>query len=205
MLEPPGGPNPPRGSTQRTAMLALTAAFIFQPLLRPAGPGNSSPVDLFTLAAIVTGVIWAASGHQKLRAPYLIPVGLFVAAGAASGLDGLLPGTALLALADDLLLFAWCSTCQRAQLAPGDALGAGRLELVRDLLGRGGRRRLAGAHHAAGRAAAADGNRVLFTFGDPNYASTYWDTTIFVVYAARPRAGAGCGCSATCCWSGRWC
>jgi O-antigen ligase len=32
---------------------------------------------------------------------------------------------------------------------------------------------------------AADGNRVLFTFGDPNYAATYWDTTIFVVYAAR--------------------
>jgi O-antigen ligase len=32
---------------------------------------------------------------------------------------------------------------------------------------------------------AADGNRVLFTFGDPNYASTYWDATIFVVYAAR--------------------
>jgi O-antigen ligase len=32
---------------------------------------------------------------------------------------------------------------------------------------------------------AAEGNRVLFTFGDPNYASTYWDVTIFVVFASR--------------------
>ncbi len=32
---------------------------------------------------------------------------------------------------------------------------------------------------------AASGNRVLFTFGDPNYAATYWTVTIFVVYATR--------------------
>jgi O-antigen ligase len=31
---------------------------------------------------------------------------------------------------------------------------------------------------------AADGNRVLFSFGDPNYAATYWVVTIFVVYAS---------------------
>lgn len=189
MLEPPGGPNPPRGSTQRTAMLALTAAIIFQPMLRPSGPGNSSPVDLFTLAAIVTGAIWAASGHQRLRAPYLIPVGLFVAAGAASGLAGLLPGTALLALADDLLLFAWCTVVVNVLSSPramrwalaawswsgicwaGVVIAAwlGHITPLEGLL-------------------PADGNRVLFTFGDPNYASTYWDTTIFVVCAARTPA-----------------
>src|SRR5207249_1099583 len=33
-----------------------------------------------------------------------------------------------------------------------------------------------------------EGNRALFTFGDPNYAATFWVTSIFVVYAAqRPR------------------
>ena len=31
----------------------------------------------------------------------------------------------------------------------------------------------------------ADGNRLAFTFGDPNYASWFWDSTIFVVYASR--------------------
>ena len=32
---------------------------------------------------------------------------------------------------------------------------------------------------------AAEGNRVMFTFGDPNYAATYWTVTIFVVYSTR--------------------
>lgn len=186
MLEPVGGPNPRRGTTQRTAMLTLTLAFIFQPILRPAGPGNSSPVDIFTVASIVTAAIWATSGHQKLRAPYFIPVALIVAAGAASGLAGLVPGTSLLALADDLLLFTWCTTVVNVLSAPRAmrwALAAwswsgifwaglvvcawiGHITPLEGLL-------------------AADGNRVLFTFGDPNYASTYWDTTIFVVCAAR--------------------
>ena len=35
---------------------------------------------------------------------------------------------------------------------------------------------------------AAEGNRVMFTFGDPNYASWYWDATIFVIYASRTPA-----------------
>jgi len=88
MLEPVGGPAPRHGTTQRTAMLTLTAAFILQPILRPAGPGNSSPVDVLTVASILTAAIWATSGHQKLRAPYFIPVALIVIAGAASGLAG---------------------------------------------------------------------------------------------------------------------
>lgn len=186
LLEPPGGRSPRRGTTQRTAMLALTAAFIFQPILRPARPGNSSPVDIFTVASIVTAAIWATSSHQKLRAPYIIPVFLILAAGAASGLACLLPGTSVLALADDLLLFAWCTTVVNVLSSPRAmrwALAAwswsgifwaglvvaawlGHITPLEGLL-------------------PADGNRVLFTFGDPNYASTYWDTTIFVVCAAR--------------------
>jgi hypothetical protein len=184
-LEPVGGPNPRRGTTQRTAMLTLTAAFIFQPILHPAGPGNSSPVDILTVASIVTAAIWATSSRQKLRAPYFIPVALIVAAGAASGLAGLLPGTSLLALADDLLLFAWCTTVVNVLSSPRAmrwALAAWSWSgifwaavVVSAWLG----------HITALEGLqAAEGNRVLFTFGDPNYASTYWDATIFVVCAA---------------------
>jgi O-Antigen ligase len=182
-------PRPWRGSTQRTAILTLIAAVIFQPILHPSGPGNSSPVDILTLASIVTAAIWATTCHRRLRAPYLVPVTIMIAAGAASGLAGLLPGTSLLALADDVLLFAWCTAVVNVLSAPR----AMRLALVAwswsgiiwaaVLLAA-----WAGHITPLEGISSAEGNRVLFTFGDPNYASTYWDATIFVVYATRTPA-----------------
>jgi O-antigen ligase len=167
-------------------MLTLAAAFVFQPILHPTGPGNSSPVDILTLASIITAAIWATSGHVKLRAPYFIPVSLMVAAGAASGLVGLLPSTSLLALADDILLFAWCTTVVNVLSSPR----AMRWALVAwswSGIFWAGVVIVAWLGHIAALEGlqATEGNRVLFTFGDPNYASTYWDATIFVVYAAR--------------------
>jgi lipopolysaccharide/colanic/teichoic acid biosynthesis glycosyltransferase/O-antigen/teichoic acid export membrane protein len=180
------GRKPPRGSAERAAVCTLTAAVIFQPMLHPTGPKNSSPVDIFLIASIVTAAIWAAVTHRKLRAPYFFPVALYMAAGAASGLVSPLPGTALSTLMKDALLFAWClaavsvlsvpwamrlalrawswsGICWAAVVA---AAWAGHITALEGLT-------------------AAEGNRVMFTFGDPNYASWYWDATIFVVYAAR--------------------
>src|SRR5882672_9872223 len=101
---------PARGSAQRTAVITLILAIIFQPVLHPTGPGNSSPVDMLLIASVVTAMVWLAATHRKLRAPYVIPVLLFLAAGAASGLVSPLPATALASVAIDILLFAWCTT-----------------------------------------------------------------------------------------------
>jgi lipopolysaccharide/colanic/teichoic acid biosynthesis glycosyltransferase/O-antigen/teichoic acid export membrane protein len=180
-------PAPPaRGTAQRAAVIMLVLAVIFQPILHPTGPGNSSPVDLIIVAAIVTALVWLAGTHRKLRAPYFFPVALFVIAGAASGLVSPLPTTALLTLAIDILLFAWCTTVVNVLSAPramryavvawswsgifwaGVVICAwlGHITPLEGLT-------------------AADGNRVMFTLGDPNYASWYWVTTLFVVYASR--------------------
>jgi hypothetical protein len=176
----------PRGSAERVAIMTLTAAFIFQPILHPSGPSNSSPVDLLVVLSIVAAAIWARSGHHKLRAPYFIPVALFVAAGAASGLVGPLPGLALTSLVTDILLFAWCTVvvnvlsnprAMRYAMAAWSWSGViwaavvvcawlGHITPLEGLT-------------------AAEGNRVMFTFGDPNYAATYWTVTIFVVYSTR--------------------
>jgi lipopolysaccharide/colanic/teichoic acid biosynthesis glycosyltransferase/O-antigen/teichoic acid export membrane protein len=177
---------PARGSAQRAAVITLVIAVVFQPILHPTGPGNSSPVDLLIIAAVVTALVWLAGTHRKLRAPYVIPTALFVAAGAASGLVTPLPTTALVTLAIDILLFAWCTTAVNVLAGPR----AMRYALV--------------AWSWSGIAWAAifiaawlghitaleglnptEGNRMAFTFGDPNYASWYWDTTIFVIYASR--------------------
>jgi O-Antigen ligase len=189
ILEPVIAEDPPRGSVQRAAMLTLTAALIFQPILHPSGPGNSSPVDILTLASIVTAAIWATSSQVRMRAPYFLPVAIWVGAGAASALAGTVPGLSLLALGQDVLLFAWCTTivnvlgtarAMRLGLAAWSWSGIFWAALVAaSWLGH--ITPLEGLH-------AAEGNRVLFTFGDPNYASTYWDATIFVVYASRTPA-----------------
>jgi O-antigen ligase len=165
--------------------MTVVAALIFQPILHPSGPANTSPVDLFLVASIVTGAIWARSGHPKLRAPYFIPVALMVAAGAASGLVSVLPGLAMSTLAIDLLLFAWCTVivnvlssprAMRYALAAWSWAGIFWATVV-VVAWLGHITSLEGLQ-------AADGNRVLFTFGDPNYAATYWVVTIFVVHAA---------------------
>ena len=177
---------PARGSAQRAALIMLVLAITFQPMLHPTGPGNSSPVDVIVVAAIVTAAVWLAGTHRKLRAPYALPVALFVIAGAASGLVSSLPTTALLTLAIDLLLFAWCTTITNVLSGPramrialkawswsgifwaGVVIVAwlGHITVLEGLT-------------------PAEGNRVMFTFGDPNYASWYWDSTIFVLFASR--------------------
>ena len=157
----------------------------------PDRPGNSSPVDLLIVAAIVTAMVWLAGTHRKLRAPYVIPAGLFIAAGAASGLVSPLPTTALVTLAIDILLFAWCTTVVNVLSGPR----AMRYALVAWSW--------SGIVWAAIFIAAwlghitpleglnpAEGNRLAFTFGDPNYASWFWDSTIFVSSPrARPAGG----------------
>ena len=179
-----------RGTAESAAVVTLIAAIIFQPILHPSGPGNTSPVDLLVLATIYTAAIWARSGHTKLRAPYFIPVALMVAAGAASGLVSVMPGLALSTLVTDLLLFAWCTAvvnilssprAMRYAIAAWSWAGIFWAAVVT----------MAWLGHvtAVEGLSAADGNRVLFTFGDPNYAATYWVATIFVMYASGvPRA-----------------
>jgi lipopolysaccharide/colanic/teichoic acid biosynthesis glycosyltransferase len=177
---------PARGSAQRAAVIALVVAVVFQPVLHPTGPGNSSPVDLFIIAAIVLAAVWLAGTHQRLHAPFFIAAALFIAAGAASGLVSSLPTTALLTLLIDILLFMWCTTIANVLSGPR----AMRYALVAWSW--------AGIFWALLFIAAwaahltpleglnpAEGNRLAFTFGDPNYASWYWDSTIFVLFASR--------------------
>ncbi|HLI41140.1 MAG TPA: sugar transferase [Streptosporangiaceae bacterium] len=180
---------PARGTAQRAAVITLVLAIVFQPILHPTGPGNSSPVDLLLVASVVTATVWLAGTHRKLRAPYVIPVALLILAGAASGLVSPLPTTALTSVSIDILLFAWCITvvnvtsgarAMRYALAAWCWSGIFWAGVV-IVAWLGHISKLEGL-------TAAEGNRVMFTFGDPNYASWYWDATIFAVYAARTPA-----------------
>ena len=185
---PQKAPAPPaRGSAQRTAVITL-------------GPRRHLPADPAPDRARQQLAGRPARRRRDRHRPdlaepertasYARPTSsrwpLFVAAGAASGLVSPLPTTALLTLAIDILLFAWCTTVVNVLAGPR----AMRYALVAwswsGIV-------WAGIFIAAWLGhitplegiTAADGNRLMFTFGDPNYASWYWDATIFVVYASR--------------------
>jgi hypothetical protein len=174
------------GSAQKVALVSMVAAIVAQPILHPTGPGNSSPVDVVMAAAIATAAIWATTSHHRLRAPYVLPVGVMIAAGAASGLHGPLPGLSLAALATDVLLLAWCIAVVNVLSAPRAmrcALVAwswsSMLWAALVIVGWIGHISILEGLNAA------DGNRVTFTFGDPNYAAAYWVVSTLVVCAAR--------------------
>ncbi|MDQ2751003.1 MAG: O-antigen ligase family protein [Actinomycetota bacterium] len=179
-----------RGSVDRFAFVAMIATLAAQAALRPTGPGNSSPVDVFILISILAAAIWVSSARVPVRAPYVVGVALMVIGGAVAGATGPLPGTAVLALIQDLGLIAWCTALVAVARTPhrlrmlakawayAGAICAGVL-LVGSL-----------AHITAITGIVArEGNRVLFTFGDPNYAATYWVLTIFIIHACQaPRS-----------------
>ncbi|RJQ85473.1 O-antigen ligase family protein [Amycolatopsis panacis] len=180
---------PWRGTAERAAALAACTAMAFQPILRPAGPGNSAPVDLFTAATVLLVAVWAATSGRKLGAPYALPLGVLIVAGAIAGLAGPLPGTSLLELSQDLVLLAWGVALYNIARRPGvlrmltttfawASIGWATLVVVGWLAN----------ITAIEGLSPTEGDRVLFTLGDPNYASAYWVVSLLVVFAAkRPR------------------
>jgi O-antigen ligase len=183
---PVGAGPPERGTAERAAVLMATVSVALQPLLRPSGPLNSSPVDVALLLTIVTTAVWAGAGSVRLRAPYAVAVGLMVLGGAIAGLAGPLPGTSLLALLQDLVLFAWATSIANLARRPGVLRRLSTTWAVTSIV-------CAAVLVAAalfGWSAvegfiAKDGNRASFTFGDPDYAATYWLFSVFVVYATQ--------------------
>ncbi|MEU1475416.1 O-antigen ligase family protein [Streptomyces sp. NPDC005760] len=173
----------------RTTAFVACAALVFQPILRPAGPGNSSPVDLFTVTTVLLSLLWAATCGRRLGAPYAVAGALMLLSGGLAGLAGPLPGTTLINLCRDTLLLAWCIALYNLARRPGllrlltSAFAYAAVVWASVLVG------ASLAHITAIEGISpTEGDRKLFTLGDPNYAATYWVVSLFMVYAAqRPR------------------
>jgi hypothetical protein len=171
----------------RVTQVAVCVAVVGMPLLRPAGPGNTGLVDLALLGAMVVSAVWAATRALRVRLPYAWPVGLSVLAGALALLvAGGSPYRGVLALAQDVFVFAWAAAVA--------TLGADRRLL--DVLCR------AWAYSTAVWAAVLivadaagidwltgvttrDGIRASLTLGDPNLCANYFLVGLFVMRATR--------------------
>lgn len=171
---------------ERLAVAVLTTTVICQPLLDPVGPGNASPVDLLILLTLLMTALWASTCGLPLLAPYAVPVAVSVLAGALAAMASALPMNGLLALTQDVVLVAWCIAIVNLARGPGTLRIIGRAWGISSIFWAGVL--VIGSLlniTAIEGVQAQDGNRLMFTFGDPNYAGTYWVISLFVVYATK--------------------
>jgi O-antigen ligase len=169
-----------------TLLALVLAGVALIPLLRPNGPGNTSVPDIPIAMSVLVALVWAGFSGQDLRLPYALAVGFIMLGGAVASIAGPLPGNGLLAVAQDFFLLAWCGVIVNV---------ARHVDAFRWLM-------RAWAWSAIGWAliligAVATGNlalagitdrtgvRASLTFGDPNYAASYFFVAFMIVMAAQ--------------------
>jgi len=183
-----------RASRRRVTVVAISAAIVALPLLRPSGPGNTGMVDLALVGAVLAAAMWASARSHVIRVPYAIPVGLTMVAGALAatladmGVDG--RGNGLIALVQDMFVLLWAGAIatvgQDRQLLDVicrawaySAVAWATVLIIADLTGQNWLSGVSGA----------DGIRASFTLGDPNLAANYFICGLLVIRATRrPRA-----------------
>jgi hypothetical protein len=174
-------------SGERLAVTSTAVAVAMLPLLVPRAGANVTPADGFIAIALFSALISAAgSSRLRLQAPYVLPVGLMVAGGAAGALSGPVPIDGLLAVIQDLWLLAWAICIANVCRTPGAlkivvrtwayaAIAWASLLLIGELAGIS---YLAGTHSNLG-------GRTTITFGDPNIAAHYFLVSILLIAATR--------------------
>jgi O-antigen/teichoic acid export membrane protein/O-antigen ligase len=187
-----GTPARPQMSRRANMVKVVMGIAIWSlPMLRPAGPGNTAPADLFLGLAILVTALWFASRSQVMRFPYMFPVGLSILAGALASTIAyrhayVSVGGGLISLIQDAFLLAWCigianvgrdpallrsmarawaisATCWAALMAVGVFGHIGFLS-GQDL---------------------RNGVRAAFTLGDPNLAANYFICSLLVLRATQ--------------------
>jgi len=174
---------------ERRAVILIAMGTALLPLLKPGGPSNIAPVDALIAPAMVAFLLWAGSTHQRLRLPYLLPLGLSLVGGAIGALIGPVTTSGMIALVQDLWLASWgwaifnvCRTSRNMRIVLSAWVYAGVAWGTLLLLGI-----ITNTALVTG-VQARNGSRVQLTFGDPNYAANYFFITIMLLWATqRPR------------------
>ena len=169
---------------ERIAVTAAAAAVAMLPMLSPAGPANTAPVDLLIAFAVSACLFWAGTSGHRLRFPYILPMGLLMVGGALGALVGPLPRSGIVALAQDMILLVWCWAVVNI------ASSVGRLRVVLAAWAYGAIAWAVllfigvalGLSFLSGQTE-SEGSRTALTFGDPNFAASYWFISIMVLWA----------------------
>ena len=91
----------------RYARGAVAIAICCLPLLTPAGPGNTGPVDAAVLVAIVCVAFAGFSEHIAMRLPLALPVWMSILAGGLGAVVHNRAAHSSLMLSQDILMLLW--------------------------------------------------------------------------------------------------
>jgi O-antigen ligase len=183
-LRRPARPSVRAGDGELLAVGSAAAAIALLPLLVPRGPANSAPVDLCIAVAIWLALLWASGTHRPLQFPYLAAATMFFVGGALGALAGPVPAEGTKALAQDVVIIAWCWAIVNVASSPW-RLGvllrtwaysavAWTIVLVAGLV--------AGVPMLTGQTP-REGSRTSLTFADPNVSASFYFISIMLIWA----------------------
>jgi hypothetical protein len=174
---------------ERVALGATAVAVAMLPLLVPAGPANIAPVDALIAVAIAACLMWAGTSRHRARFPYVVPVGLLLAGGAAGAIVGPVPRAGIIALVQDVVLIVWCWAVANIASRAGNL----RILLATWAYSAIGWASMVFIGLATGSTALTgqierQGTRVHLTLADPSYAANYFLLSFMIMWATgRPR------------------
>ncbi len=161
------------------------------PMLRPAGPGNTAPADLFLGVAILATALWFASRSHVMRFPYMFPAGLSILGGALASTIAyshayVSVGGGLVSLIQDAFLLAWCIGIANVGRDPALLRSMARAWAISAsfwaalmIIG------VFGHISALSGQDLRNGVRAAFTLGDPNLAANYFICSLLVLRATQ--------------------
>src|ERR1700730_7319843 len=161
------------------------------PMLRPAGPGNTAPADLFLGLAILVTALWFASRRQVMRFPYMFPVGLSILGGALASTVAyrhayVSVGGGLVSLIQDAFLLAWCIGIANVGRDPALLRSISRAWAISATCWAAIMIFGVFAHVSAlSGQDLRNGVRAAFTLGDPNLAANYFICSLLVLRSTR--------------------
>lgn len=175
-----------RGPVPRLVVITAQIAVAMLPMIRPTGPGNSSPVDLAIALFIGCFLLWTGWAAVKLRAPYWVPWGLLIVGAAIGALNGGRPTPALLDIVQDAVLMLWVLALVNMARYPETfktivrtwAVAAPIWAGVLIVAYFGGVSAISGVTERLG-------VRAGMLFADPNMAANYWAMSAMIVAATR--------------------
>jgi O-antigen/teichoic acid export membrane protein len=171
--------------------VVMVAAIWSLPLLRPAGPGNTGPVDLVLSLAVIAAMAWLSGRRAIVRLPFALPVGVSMLAGTLASLVAyshayVSVGGGLLAVIQDAFILAWALAVANLGRDTGMLRGMTRAWAISAtvwsalmILG------VLGHVSALSGETYRTGSRAAFTLGDSNLAADYFLVSLFVLRAAQ--------------------
>jgi hypothetical protein len=171
---------------ERLAVATTAVAVAMLPLLAPRGPVNLGPIDALMAIGVFACLFWAGSSRHRWRFAYVVPMGLFIAAGTLGALVGPVPDLGIAAIGQDIFLLLWCWAVVNISHSPAalrvllttwaySSIVWGVLLFVGVFTGNS----FLSGHSAR------EGSRTALTFGDPNISANYYVISIMIIWASR--------------------